>query len=548
MAMAPSQSPPESASPALATGLAATVAQAYAEAETAILTSITATVTAALAAAAPAAVLMARAARIGADARRALDHAERQARAAVPRALAIAYGRGHGAERRVAEQTTRSLLERLAVLRGGVLQWVRQLLNRLTSAMYGPDPQPLADRVLQQAAARGITAATDTAGRQRGLVTHVEATVQHEAGQAVITGFTHRLAEDGDDLVIVTESPHPCPQCDPWEHRVLSLSGRDARRPSLATARAAGLFHPRCMHTLFRWRPGFVWPPQSLTNQPGSYEATQRQRDIERHIREWRRREAAALDDVTKAKATAKVKGWQAELERHVRAEGLKRSRQRERTDYGHTPSIRHAYGDPGPSRSPAKPTPRPKPPKPQPRREPEPALTGDEAYDAAPGRRHESIPDDAARALYGYSGGDFNWANPRLRGGPMPYGTDDAQLADTDEQIAAMRRAFKAAPALKRPVEVWRGVADPEAMFGPVGSKVGKVFRDKAFTSTSTSQARAGHFGQAQIRIRVPAGAKVIALGREEMELLLRDGARFRVVSDAMVDGKRRIELEYLP
>jgi hypothetical protein len=82
-----------------------------------------------------------------------------------------------------------------------------------------------------------------------------------------------------------------------------------------------------------------------LTNQPGTYEATQRQRDIERHIRSWKRRQAAALDDVTKAKAGAKVKQWQAELRRHLAAEGLTRSRQRERTDYGHTPSIKHAHG-----------------------------------------------------------------------------------------------------------------------------------------------------------------------------------------------------------
>jgi hypothetical protein len=340
----PTSPPPESASPALADGLAVTVSQIYADGETAILATITLHTRAALTAPDPAAALQARVPAIQSGVRRILDRTERQAAAAVPRVLAEAYGRGHGVEQVAARQASRSLTERLAGLRGGIMQWVRSVLNRLTSALFGPNPRVTADRVLQQAAGRGITAAIG-AGRQVGVVSQVEATVQHDAGQSVIAGFARRLADDGDDLVIVTESPHPCPECDPWEHRILSVSGRDSKRPSMATARAAGLFHPRCRHTVYRWHPGFEWPANAIKHRPGTYEAEQRQRDIERHIRSWKRRQAAALDDVTKAKATAKVKAWQAELRRHLAAEGLSRSRQRERTDYGHTPSIKHAHG-----------------------------------------------------------------------------------------------------------------------------------------------------------------------------------------------------------
>jgi hypothetical protein len=338
------QPPPQSASPALAAGLSVTVSSAYADAEDEILAAITLHVRAALSAASPGDALRDRAAPIRDTAQRAMATAEHRAARAVPQALGTAYGRGHGIERRATGEAVRRILDRLAALRTAVLSWLGQLLNGLTAALRAPTPLPVADTVLQRAAARGITGFRDNRGRSWGLVPYVEQAVQHAAGGAVIDGFTDRLTADGDDLVIVTESPHPCPLCTPWEHKVLSVSGADPRRPSMATAREAGLFHPNCHHTIVRWHPGFVWPPHSLHHRPGTYVAVQRQRDIERHIREWKRRETAALDDVTRLKARAKVRGWQAELRRHLAAEGLTRSRQRERTDYGHTRPIRHAH------------------------------------------------------------------------------------------------------------------------------------------------------------------------------------------------------------
>jgi hypothetical protein len=343
--MATTQPPPESASPALAAGLAVTVTQIYVDGEAAILAAITLNARIALRSLDPATELARRSPAVQSAVRRIMDRAEHLAARAVPKALSEAYGRGHGIEQLAAEHAVRDALGRLRTLRYGIQRWVWRLLGRLTAAMRTPNPRATADHTLQQAAGKGITGFADSRGREWALRSYVEQTVQHQAGQAAIEGFTDRLAAEGDDLVIVTESPHPCPLCDPWEHEVLSVSGADPKRPSMATAREAGLFHPRCHHTIFAWAPGFVWPPHSLSNQPGTYEATQRQRDIERHIRSWKRRQDAALDDATKAKAGVKVRAWQAELRKHLAAEGLKRSRQRERTDYGHTPSIRHAHG-----------------------------------------------------------------------------------------------------------------------------------------------------------------------------------------------------------
>jgi hypothetical protein len=71
-------------------------------------------------------------------------------------------------------------------------------------------------------------------------------------------------------------------------------------------------------------------PPDHPT--PGTtYEDTQRQREIERHIRRWKRVQAAAMNDVARRKAGAKVRAWQAAMREHVAAhEHLRRKPQRE--------------------------------------------------------------------------------------------------------------------------------------------------------------------------------------------------------------------------
>ena len=63
---------------------------------------------------------------------------------------------------------------------------------------------------------------------------------------------------------------------------------------------------------------------------PAGYEAGQRQRQIERSIRAWKRRQAVALDDAAARVASAKVREWQAALRAHVDANDLRRLTRRE--------------------------------------------------------------------------------------------------------------------------------------------------------------------------------------------------------------------------
>lgn len=266
--------------------------------------------------------------------------------------IAEAYRRGHGAPPTPARHGSlvRRVMDAMRRLWGRLPRRVARAYSRaVTLGTRAPDEQRqgVVQRELDRIAARGLTGEISPHGRELGLVPQVETTLQTAAGNASMDGYLDAVTAAGDDLVMVLESAHPCPLCEPWEHRVLSASGRDTARPSMAEARAAGLWHPRCHHQVVAYVPGVSEHlPNAARHKPGTYQQVQRQRAIERHIREWKLREAAALDDTARLLARRKVRYWQGALRQHIAAHGLQRSRMRERADFGHTPSIRHGLGD----------------------------------------------------------------------------------------------------------------------------------------------------------------------------------------------------------
>lgn len=199
--------------------------------------------------------------------------------------------------------------------------------------------------VLDRLATRGISGFRDRAGRDWSLEAYAEMAVRTGAGRAAIQGHVDALAASGMDLVIVSDSPRECPMCRPWERKVLSIGGRVGRiiepagdRPggvvvdvagSLAEALAVGLFHCNCTHTVSAYLPG-VTKSGNAVAEPARYELGQRQRQIERNIRAWKRREAVALDVAAQRRALAKVREWQAALRQHVSTHDLQRLRHRE--------------------------------------------------------------------------------------------------------------------------------------------------------------------------------------------------------------------------
>lgn len=186
-----------------------------------------------------------------------------------------------------------------------------------------------AQAALDAFADRGISGFIDTAGRSWHLPSYAEMAMRTATGRATLQGTCDRLGAEGYDLVIVSGHTESCPLCDPWEGEILSLSGATHGYATVDEAEGAGLWHPNCGHQTGAWIPGLSTPP-TVTHDPVAYAERQQQRYLERGVRHWKLREAAALDDLTTAKAAAKTREWQGRLRQFVAANDRKRLRYRE--------------------------------------------------------------------------------------------------------------------------------------------------------------------------------------------------------------------------
>lgn len=220
----------------------------------------------------------------------------------------------------------------------------------------GIDLRRAAQGAWQDLTDRGITAFTDTAGRRWPLHTWVEMACRTAAHRASVQGLVDEYTAEEHRLVYVPDRPRECELCRPFEARVLALWGEDgvtaevnertgARTlidviATLDQARAEGLFHPGCRHTLRVFHPGLTTLRPATAPDPEGYEAEQRQRQIERHLRRWRVRQAAALTDDARQQANARVLRWETAMRDHITANPrLTRLLYREQPGAGYVPA-----------------------------------------------------------------------------------------------------------------------------------------------------------------------------------------------------------------
>lgn len=203
----------------------------------------------------------------------------------------------------------------------------RSVLNQaLPMATMGVETtQQAIRRALNAFADRGITAFVDKAGRRWGMAEYAEMATRTGLMNAALAGYTQEALNHSEDLVIVTDHADECPLCAPWERRVLSLTGAQLSHPdcsgTIADARAAGLFHPNCLHGMTVYVPGLTVadgnkPSGSYygSDDQRGYQQRQLQRYYERTVRRWKRRQAAATTPEDERIAKAYVDKWQRKL------------------------------------------------------------------------------------------------------------------------------------------------------------------------------------------------------------------------------------------
>lgn len=299
---------------------------------------------------------------VSAGTRGGIDDATAQLARLRARADATPSGYEPGINRAALDRLAAATVTRLddghaAILRTVPDAYQRAIARVVPGVLVGVlDRREAAQRAMWALTDEGITSFTDRRGRRWRLSSYVEMATRTAAARAHVDAQLDVLRSQRQRFVQVGDAARCCPRCAPWEGETLAIdasgpTGR-IRVPSaldgqvtidvagtVAQARTAGLLHPGCRHALSLYLPG-VTRPLVVERDPAGYVATQRQRAIERHIRAWKEREAAAIDPGARRRAAAARKGWQAGMRAHLAEHpDLLRVSHREGIDAGNAPS-----------------------------------------------------------------------------------------------------------------------------------------------------------------------------------------------------------------
>ncbi|MEU9606396.1 phage minor capsid protein [Streptomyces sp. NPDC048057] len=261
---------------------------------------------------------------------------------------------------RIADETVDLVTQTHRGILRGVEDGYRQVIAEVAGTpLLGIDTRRQAtQRAMERFADRGLRTFVDNGGRAWQMTSYAEMATRTAVGRAAVDAHGDRLRAVGLDLVIVSNAPHECPLCAPFEGKVLSLDGPAGARTveaehatadgetvrvhvfgSVDEARQRGFQHPNCRHSLSAYLPGVTRAPVEQSEDPDGYEASQRQRAIERRIRQWKKGAAASPTPEGKRAAEGRVRQWQGKMRDHLAAHPeLIRRREREQLGAGNLP------------------------------------------------------------------------------------------------------------------------------------------------------------------------------------------------------------------
>ena len=212
------------------------------------------------------------------------------------------------------------------------------------------DPNTAIRNAVKDLAEKGLEAIQYPA-RTDALDTAVRRAVRTGVSQTCGKLQEARAAEMGNDLVEVTAHSGARPSHAEWQGKIFSLSGKHPKYPSLREVTgygtAAGLKGANCRHDFYPFVEGASEPAYTESElakleektheyrgrKMTAYEATQKQRYIERQIRRWKRENAAMkAAGYSTDESAAKIAYWNSTQDDYLRQTGLKRYIDRQNT------------------------------------------------------------------------------------------------------------------------------------------------------------------------------------------------------------------------
>ena len=228
----------------------------------------------------------------------------------------------------------------LASMNSGVLRSVNDTFRAITRAvssrgiMTGETMKDRLQAALNEYAAKGLTAYTDVSGRKWKIDSYAEMALRTATNRAQNQGREEQFKKFGIGLIRTSQHVGCSDLCLPYQGKILSLDGRTGTvkevdpatgntvtvtiTATLDDAIANGYHHPNCRHTDTAYIPGTP-DPEPVETGAEEEAAEQAQRYHERQIRAWKRREAVAITPKEKARASAKVRQWQAQQRAHLK-------------------------------------------------------------------------------------------------------------------------------------------------------------------------------------------------------------------------------------
>jgi hypothetical protein len=192
-------------------------------------------------------------------------------------------------------------------------------------------------RMMQDLLTHGATGFIDRAGRHWQLSSYVEMAVRTAVIRARNEAHLTVMQAAGITLFTVPTHMRTCPVCHAWQGKILSVAPDPRADGTIEEARAAGLWHPQCEHTLVGFHEGDKRPEATEWTEQDEqlWKASQRQRELERSIRGQKRVLAYSGEPEMRRQARQRIRGYQKQLRDLTSQTGLLRRSHREQPDLG---------------------------------------------------------------------------------------------------------------------------------------------------------------------------------------------------------------------